>query len=73
MVIHKRIEKEDLCDMEYINDRTKFDIFDIRDALNEADDMSLTYRQKESVLYTLNAFAEFYEDLNNEEVNDDNK
>ena len=73
MVIQKRIEKEDLCDMEYINDRTEFDIFDIRDALNEADDMSLTYRQKESVLYTLNAFAGNYRDLSNEEVNDENE
>ena len=67
MTIRKRIEKEDLCDMEYINDRTKFDIFDIRDALNEADDMSLTYKQKERVLYTLNAFAENYNDLSNED------
>ena len=73
MTIHKRIEEEDLCDMQYINDATEFSIFDIRDALNDADDMSLTYRQKESVLYTLNAFAEFYEDLNNEEVNNANK
>ena len=61
----KRIEKEHLNDMKYINDETKFSIFDIRDALNEADDMSLTYKQKECVLYTLNAFAENYEDLNN--------
>ena len=67
MTIHKRIEKEDLCDMEYINDATEFSIFDIRDALNEADDMSLTYKQKERVLYTLNAFAENYKDLSNED------
>ena len=65
----KRIEKEHLNDMKYINDETKFSIFDIRDALNEADDMSLTYKQKECVLYTLNAFAENYEDL--EEVSDE--
>ena len=71
MTIHKRIEAEDLCDMEYINDATEFSIFDIRDALNDADDMSLTYKQKESVLYILNAFAGHYEDLNNEEVNDE--
>ena len=71
MIIHKRIEEEDLCDMEYINDATEFSIFDIRDALNDADDMSLTYKQKESVLYILNAFAGHYEDLNNEEVNDE--
>ena len=71
MTIHKRIEEEDLCDMKYINDATEFSIFDIREALNEADDMSLAYKQKERVLYTLNAFAENYEDLNNEEVNDD--
>ena len=69
MIIHKRIE--DLCDMEYINDATEFSIFDIRNALNEADDMSLTYKQKERVLYTLNAFAGHYKDLNNEEVNND--
>ncbi len=73
MTIHKRIEQEDLCDMEYINDATEFSIFDIRDALNEADDMSLTYKQKERVLYTLNAFAGNYRDLSNEEVNDENK
>ena len=71
MTIHKRIEEEDLCDMKYINDATRFSIFDIRDSLNDADDMSLTYKQKECVLYTLNAFAEHYEDLNNEEVSDD--
>ena len=71
MTIHKRIEEEDLCDMQYINDATRFSIFDIRDSLNDADDMSLTYKQKECVLYTLNAFAEHYEDLNNEEVSDD--
>ena len=57
------IEQEDLLDMKYIEDNTQFSIFDIRDALNEADDMSLTYKQKECVLYTLNAFAENYEDL----------
>ena len=68
MKIHERIKEEDLCDMQYINDATRFSIFDIRDALNEADDMSLTYKQKECVLYTLNAFAENYEDLNSEEV-----
>ena len=73
MTIHKRIEQEDLCDMEYINDATEFSIFDIRDALNEADDMSLTYKQKERVFYTLNAFAGNYRDLSNEEVNDENK
>jgi len=66
MVIHKRIEEEDLLDMKYIEDNTQFSIFDIRDALNEADDMSLTYKQKECVLYTLNAFAENYEELSNE-------
>ena len=71
MTIHKRIEEEDLCDMQYINDATEFSIFDIRDALNDADDMSLTYRQKECVLYTLNAFGRHYEDLNNEGVNDE--
>ena len=73
MTIHKRIEQEDLCDMKYINDATEFSIFDIRDALNEADDMSLTYKQKVRVLYTLNAFAGHLEDLNNEEMNDENK
>ena len=62
----KRIEKKHLNDMKYINDESKFSIFDIRDALNEADDMSLTYKQKECVLYTLNAFAENYEDLREE-------
>tara|TARA_R100001129_G_C5268809_1_gene233440 strand:- start:169 stop:384 length:216 start_codon:yes stop_codon:yes gene_type:complete len=71
LTIHKRIEEEDLCDMEYINDATRFSIFDIRDALNEADDMSLTYKQKERVFYTLNAFARHYEDLDNEEVDDE--
>ena len=39
MKIHERIKEEDLCDMKYINDNTEFSIFDIRDALNEADDM----------------------------------
>ena len=71
MKIHKRIGAEDLCDMKYINDATEFSIFDIRGALNDADDMSLTYKQKERVLYTLNAFAGHYEDLNNEEKNDE--
>ena len=62
-----RVEEEDLSDMKYINDETEFSISDIRDALNEADDMSLSYKQKECVLYTLNAFARHYKDLNNED------
>ena len=66
---NKRIEEEDLCDMQYINDAKTFSIFDIRDALNEADNMSLTYKQKKSVLYTLNAFAENYEDIKKEKEN----
>lgn len=51
-------KKEDLEDMNNINDNSMFSVFDIRDALNQADNPPLKHEQIESIFYILNEFKE---------------
>jgi len=51
-------KKEDLEDMKNINDNSMFNVFDIRDALNQVDNPPLKYEQIESIFYILNEFKE---------------
>jgi len=59
-------KKEDLDDMEYIEDHTLVSVFDIRDALN-TDGLGLSFKQKQSIFYILNEWKEEEINILNEE------
>jgi len=58
MSVCNYFKKEDLEDMKNINDNSMFNVFDIRDALNQVDNPPLKYEQIESIFYILNEFKE---------------
>ena len=59
-------KKQDLDDMEYIEDHTLVSVFDIRDALN-TDGLGLSFKQKQSIFYILNEWKEEEINILNEE------